>query len=370
MKVTYNNLSSQYATIKDALLPDLEKCFIDGNFILGQPVNDFEKEFAKWVGAKFAVGVSNGTDAIKLALKSFELSDDLIIFVQANTYISTVLAAKEAYPKADIVCIDIDKYLQIDFKHLEFTIKRYHNIDKDKILLVTHMFGGMTDMRRVVDLAEFYNIKVIEDCAQAAGTVGLDNKKVGTYGIAATFSFYPGKNLGAFGDAGAIVTDNEIIYKKLLQLRNLGQEEKNNHVAMGYNHRLDTIQAIVLKHKLPYINTWNLARIKAARYYINNINNSFIQLPEPHPYCYIHTWHTFPILCHYIEALQNWLTKHKIEWLKHYPKPVSCMSLLDLSQECLVAEEFSKYHVSIPIHPFITEEEQQYVCNVLNNFKA
>ena len=208
MKVAFNNLKQQYLKIKDQLQPKLQECFEKSNFILGEPVNVFEQNFAQYTGTSHAIAVSNGTDAIKLALLAMELKGKTAIYIQANTYAATVLSSVVAYPKSKIFLIDIDKYQQLDLKILENKLKSNKTKYKNHVIVPVHMFGNMCDMENLLKIAEKYRAIVMEDASQAHGTMGKDGKKAGSYGLISAFSLYPGKNLGAF-----IVTGKQGSYR-------------------------------------------------------------------------------------------------------------------------------------------------------------
>lgn len=369
MKVSFNNLKQQYFTIKDKLLPQLEECFQKSNFILGDPVGLFEKNFAQYIGTKNSIAVSNGTDAIKLGLLALELKGKTAIYTQANTYAATVLSSVTAYPNAKIFLTDIDEYQQLDLKLLEKKLKSNKRKFKNHVIIPVHMFGNICDMQKLLQIAEKYKAIVMEDASQAHGTTGKDGKKAGSYGHVSAFSLYPGKNLGAFGDAGIITTDNDQLAEKIKMLRHLGQKEKFYHDVLGFNHRMDTVQAIVLNEKLQHLDDWNNSREKIVDFYRKQINNPYLKLPQPTPFCQKHTWHVFYVITKHADKLVEHLKQHEIEYNFHYPVPVELMKpFLGWKQKNKKTRTFSKSHVSIPIHPFMESDEVQYVVQVLNKF--
>lgn len=369
MKIEFNNLKQQYFSIKNKLLPKLEECFEKSNFILGDPISLFEKNFSQYIGVKHAIAVSNGTDAIKIGLLALELKGKTAIYIQANTYAATVLSSVVAYPKAKIFLIDIDEYQQMDLKLLEKKIKSIKNNFKNNIIIPVHMFGNMCDMQKVLDISKKYKAIVMEDASQAHGTIGKDGKKAGSYGHISAFSLYPGKNLGAFGDAGIITTNNDQLTERIKMLRHLGQNKKFYHDVIGFNHRMDTIQAIVLNEKLKHLDEWNQSRSNIVSFYTKNINNPNLKLPKPTPFCKKHTWHVFYVITKYKDKLIEHLKHHDIEYNFHYPVPVELMKpFLKMKQNNKNTRIFSQSHVSIPIHPFMTKDQIQYVCVILNQF--
>jgi dTDP-4-amino-4,6-dideoxygalactose transaminase len=369
VKIAFNNLKQQYLAIKEKLLLQLEECFEKSNFILGDPVSLFEKNFAEYIGTKHAIAVSNGTDAIKLGLLALELKRKTAIYTQANTYAATVLSSVTAYPKAKIFLIDIDQYQQLDLKLLEKKIKSNKNKFKNHVIIPVHMFGNMCDMQKLLQIAEKYKAIVMEDASQAHGTMGKDGKKAGSYGYISAFSLYPGKNLGAFGDAGIITTNNDQLTERIKMLRHLGQKEKFYHDVLGYNHSMDTVQAIVLNEKLKHLDAWNQSRSEIVDFYRKEINNPNLKLPEPTPFCQKHTWHVFYVMTKNKDKLVRHLKQNEIEYNFHYPVPVEIMKpFLHLKQKNKKARMFSQSHVSLPIHPFMTRDEVEYVCMTLNRF--
>lgn len=371
MIVKYNDLEKQYLAVKNKFQLSLDKILNESDYILGKSVRSFELNFANYIGTKYAIGVSNGTDAIKLALKSLMLEEKIIIHIQANTYTSVAFAALEAYPNANINIVDADISNQIDLESLQRSLKVNQTKYNYQIVILSHMYGSMCDMQELLKMTSKYNnVYVIEDSSQAHGTVGNDGKKTGSYGLIGTFSLYPGKNLGAIGDAGIITTNNDVIYNILLKLRNIGQSAKYNHDVFGFNHRMDSIQGAVLVEKLKFLEDWNDKRRQVANYYNLNIKNLNIQLPIVNKFCAKHTWHVYYLTTEKISKLSNYLDNNNIEYRFHYPILIEESPMFSkLQQYSQNARWFSKHHISIPIHPFMTKDEQIYVCDVLNNFK-
>ena len=369
MIVRFNNLAEQYLTLKKQIDKKLQFCLTKDNLILGKSVATFEANFANFIGVKHTVGVSNGTDAIKLALRAFDIQNSLIIYIQANTYISTIFSAIDAYPFAKIELIDVDETNQIDLKLLE--AKLTNNIKKfnNHIIIPVHMFGWMCNMKALIKIAKKYNAYVLEDASQSHGAEGMDGRKTGSYGDIGAFSLYPTKNLGAFGDAGIITTNNKILFKKILMLRNIGQQKKFIHSIKGYNCRMDSIQAAVLTEKLKYLNKWNTERNKIAQYYLEHITNPLLKLPVIPPFCKKPCWHAFFVITEKRDRLISYLKKQNIEFNFHYLIPAEqSIPLQELNQYSINARAFCEHHVSIPIHPFMKKEEVKYVCNKLNKF--
>ncbi|NBP03301.1 MAG: aminotransferase class V-fold PLP-dependent enzyme [Proteobacteria bacterium] len=369
MKIDFNKLSNQWDVIKERTLPLLLNCFKNSNFILGNEVAEFEKAFAKYIGCNYAIGVSNGTDAIKLALIGLQVKHKPAVYISANTYVATLFATYNAFPDADIYLIETSKYYVMDENDLENKLKKYSKNYKNNIILPVHMFGNIGNMDRIIELSKEHNATIVEDVSQAHGTRGIDNRLAGSYGKVAAFSLYPGKNLGAFGDAGIITTDDETVANTIKMYRHLGSKEKFVHEVLGFNNRLDTVQAIILNQKLKYLDTWNAKRNEVAKFYKDNIFNKKIILPEKSPWCSLHTYHVYNILVDNVTNFSKYLDKNEIQYNFHYPIPVELMKPFEhLKQINEKTRHFSSHQISLPMHPFMEKEELQYVCDVLNAY--
>lgn len=369
MKIEFNKLSEQWETIKEDTLPLLLKCFVKSNFILGDEVKEFENAFAEYIGTKHAIGVSNGTDAIKLALIGLGIKHKPAVFISSNTYVATLFATYNAFPDADIFLIETSDFYLMDEEDLEKKLKKYSSSYKNNIILPVHMFGNLSNMENIKNLANTYNAIVVEDVSQAHGTKGIDGRLAGSYGKVAAFSLYPGKNLGAFGDAGIITTDDTEIADTIKMFRHLGSKEKFVHEVLGYNNRLDTVQAIILNQKLKHLEKWNEQRNVAANFYNKNILNKKIILPKKAPWCLQHSYHVFNILVDNVSAFSKHLEKHNIQYNFHYPVPVEEMKpFVHLNQYNKKTRYFSQHQISLPIHPFMTKEELQYICSTINSY--
>jgi dTDP-4-amino-4,6-dideoxygalactose transaminase len=371
MNIKFNDLSSQWKVISETALPEVLVVLETGNFILGKQVSDFEENFKNWNGNKFAVGVANGTDALMISVSSLSLVGKTIFYIPSNTYIATLLGVVLSTNKEyDYKLIDCDEYFQIDTNILESELSNDFGKYKNYVVMPVHLYGVSCNMKRIMELKNKYNFKIIEDCSQAHGTITDENKKVGTYGDVSAFSLYPGKNLGAAGDAGIIVTDDENIYKNCLKLRNLGSIEKYNHEVVGWNSRLDTIQSVILNQKLKFMDIWNDKRNYVAKKFIDGVKNKFIKMPETPKYCNYNTYHIFPILCDERENLMDYLLSKKIPSIIHYPIPIELSGAFkDKKFNSKNTIKYSNTLVSLPIHPFMTDNEIDYIIDSLNNFK-
>lgn len=358
------NINEQYSI-------ELEEAFKrvlkSGWFILGKEVEKFETEFATFCGTKYCIGVANGLDALILILEAYkelgtmQVGDEVL--VPSNTYIASIIAVSKA-GLIPILCEPkIDTYL-MDAELLEAKITT-----KTKAILPVHLYGQLCDMDAINAVAQKHNLKVIEDSAQSHGAVYSNNKKSGNLADASGFSFYPGKNLGALGDAGAITTNDEQLAITLKALRNYGSHVKYHNLYKSVNSRLDEVQAALLSVKLKYLPTETLARQKAADYYLKNIKNPKITLPFLTNTA-AHVWHLFAVKVKDRTGFQAYLLSKEVETNIHYPVPPhkqpAYKELCDSSFP--VSEEIHEEIISLPISPIITKEELKFVTNVVNSY--
>lgn len=338
----------------------IKKVLDSGWYLLGKENDEFCNNFAKFCGTKYAVGVANGLDALKLAVMALGFKEGDEILVPSNTYIASILAISECGCTPVLVEPDINTY-NINPALIEEKIT-----NKTKAVIVVHLYGQTADISNIKKITDKYNLKIIEDAAQAHGAVN-NGKKAGNLGDIAGFSFYPGKNLGCLGDGGAVTTNNEELYNKVKALRNYGSHKKYENLYAGLNSRLDEIQAAVLGVKLKYLNDDNSYRRKIAKYYIENIKNEKIILPN---YSDEHVYHIFAVRTEKRDELQNYLKENNIETLIHYPIPPhrqECYRGI-LGESYPVSEEIHKTILSLPVSPVITMEEAELVVKVLNNY--
>ena len=335
-----------------------------GYYLLGKALERFEEQFAAYCGTRYAIGVANGLDALTLIIKAFGFNQGDEIIVPANTYIASILAISNNKCTPVLVEPDIHTFL-IDPKKIEEKIT-----GKTKAILVVHLYGRVVNMDEIYKLAQKYNLKVIEDAAQAHGAQ-FQGKRVGNLSDAAGFSFYPGKNLGALGDGGMITTNDAVLYEELKALRNYGSSKKYVNIYKGTNSRLDEIQAAILSAKLPFLEEENEARRRCADFYIQNIKNSHIVLPIKPSVSQEHVWHIFPVLVDNRDELQNYLKTQEIQSLIHYPIPPHKQQAYaewnHLSYP--ITEYIHSHELSLPISPVITESELSYIVDVINKWK-
>jgi Predicted pyridoxal phosphate-dependent enzyme apparently involved in regulation of cell wall biogenesis len=365
--IPFVDLHAQYISIKSDIDNAIESCISDSNFIKGKAVTDFEKAFAGYLGSKFCVGCGNGTDALEIILKSLNIGHGDEVIVPALSWISTAEAVNNV--GAEPVFADInEKTYTIDPGGIESKITK-----KTKAIIPVHLYGCPAEMNEIIGISEKYNIHVIEDSAQAHGAE-YNDKKVGTYGIASAFSFFPSKNLGAYGDSGAIVTNDPALNEITRKISNHGQLlTKHEHSIIGRNSRLDSLQASILSAKLGYLDKWNLRRIKIAEFYKTRLGiNPAIILPETLLNTK-HVYHLFVIRCKRREDMLKLLNEKKISYSVHYPKPLPFLTAYkykkhipaDFPVSCQITDEV----LSLPMYPELTESQLNIICDqILENY--
>jgi len=369
MRVKFHDLTGPTQEIKKEFLERLDKFLDKANFILTDEVKDFEGAWAKYIGTEHCVGISNGTDALWIALTALGIKPGDEVITQANAYNATVTSILRAGAIPRFVDVHHDTFL-INPAGIEQLITA-----KTRAILPVHLYGQASDMSSIMEIAKKHNLVVIEDCAQAHGAE-WNGKKVGAWGDAAAWSFYPTKNLGAFGDAGAITTSDAHAAEEMRMLRNIGQESKNNHVRLGYNARLDAIQAIVLSLKLPYLESYIKKRQLAAAHYDEMIDRE--QLPAQcvkRDISATHVCHLYPvkILKGNRDAIRKELSGKGIDTEIHYPALVMDQPFYpkELPHDvCPVGKEIASSIISLPLHENIKEEEQEYVIQSLKSIIA
>ena len=360
--VKFLDLKKQYLGIKEEIDKAIFDVIEDSAFVGGKFVEEFENNFAHYLGVKHAIGVGNGTDALEVALWTLDLPKGSEVLVPANTFIATAEAVSRNGLKVRFV--DCNKYYQINVKSIE-----EHINENTSAIIAVHLYGHPANMKKILEIAKKHNLKVIEDCAQAHGAM-IENKKVGTFGDIATFSFYPGKNLGAYGDAGAVVTNNDILAEKIKKYINHGRSEKYFHEFEGRNTRLDGIQAAILNVKLKYLDRWLEIRNEIAKKYLNEIKNPKIKLPKVIENIY-HAWHLFVIQVKKRDELKKYLEKKGIQIGIHYPIALPKLKAYEyLKQDCsnFKACKEDKYLISLPIGEHLEEREIEYIIKTLNNY--
>lgn len=334
-------------------------------FIGGNADKKFENEFAGFCGAKACVGVGNGLDALRLILMAYGIGTGDEVIVPANTFIATALAVTYVGARPIFVDADMETY-NIDLDKIEEKISK-----RTKAIIVVHLYGRAVNAEPVKALAQKYSLKVIEDAAQGHGAE-VDGHKTGSLGDAAAFSFYPGKNLGALGDGGAITTNDQEFADKIRALGNYGSYEKYHHVYQGCNSRLDELQAAFLSVKLPYLERWNLERREIAKKYAAGIHNDKIVLPNMPVDEREHVFHIYPVLTPEREEFVQFLKRHGIMTNVHYPIPImeqgAYKGLNEQAARYPVTKKLCAQEVSLPLYPGMTEEEIEWVIECANRF--
>lgn len=364
MKIPFVTFLPMEKELNNDIREAFDRVFTRSWYIEGVEDEAFEKAFADYCGTKYCVGVGNGLDALMLALKALDIGEGDEVIVPSNTYIATALAV--TYVGATPVFVEPDiRTFNINPALIETAIT-----DKTRAIMPVHLYGQACDMDPIMEIAHKHNLRVVEDCAQAHGAT-YKGQKVGTFGDAAGFSFYPGKNLGALGDAGAAVTNDKELADKIRALGNYGSDYKYHHIYKGNNSRLDELQAAFLAAKLPHLERTNVERRRIAQLYKEGIKNDKVITPYVPEYA-VPVWHIYGIRCNDRDALEKHLNDKGIGTNKHYPIPMhiqECYKDLNIPQGALpIAEEISATELSIPMYYGMTDEEVQYVIDALNEF--
>ena len=366
-EVPYIDFTREYKTIETEIDQAYKQVMERGWYILGPEVIKFEKEFANYCRTKYAIGVASGIDALTLVLDAWGMGPGDEAIVPANTYIATAFAASHLGAKPVFVDIDPNSF-NIDVKKIESAIT-----ERTRVIIPTHLYGQMANMEPILKIAQKYNLKVLEDAAQAHGAK-QKGQICGGHGDAVAFSFYPTKNLGCYGDGGAITTNDPKLYEILLHLRNNGSKTKYYYDYIGYNSRLDEMQAGFLSVKLKHLDQWNAKRAELAEYYLKELKGiDDLVLPTTDTNN-SHTWHVFcvRILNGRRESLIDFLKSNSIGYNIHYPLPPhlqNCYKDMDLDTGAFqFAEKTSEEILSLPLSPFHRLDEIIRVVSVIKNF--
>lgn len=363
--IKFVDLNRQHDPIRTEI-EDAIKGVIDASvFIMGKPLEEFEKEFAAYCGTKYCLGVGNGGDALRFAVLALGIKKGDEVITVANTFTATVDVIVQA--GATLVLVDCDEYFNIDISQIEGKITK-----KTKAIIPVHLYGQPANMDKIIELAKKYNLKIIEDVAQATGA-DFKGKKVGGFGDIGCFSFYPAKNLGAMGDGGAVVTNNKKVFEQVTMLRNYGMFEKYYEKIIAYNSRLDSIQAAVLSVKLKYLDKWNKQRRAAASLY-NKLLAGIIETPKEHGLGK-HVYHLYVVKVKdqkTRDELQKFLSGKEISIVLHYPVPVHLQEAYKFlghkEGDFPRSEENSKTIISLPMFPGITKKEIKEVAKAIKKF--
>ncbi len=362
--IPFGDLSRQYRSIAGDIDAAIKRVLDRGWFILGEEVESFEREFAAYVGVRHAVGVGSGTEAIHLALIAAGVSPGDEVATAANTCVPTVSAI--TFAGAAPALVDVcERSFNMDPSKLEAAIT-----SRTKAILPVHLYGQAADLDPILEIGRRRGIPVIEDVAQGHGAT-YRGKKLGAYGLAAAFSFYPSKNLGAFGDGGAVVTDDDEIADRLRRLRNYGEERRYFHTTKGFNSRLDEIQAAVLRVKLERLEDWNSRRREIAAIYNQGITNPRILKPAEME-SGTHNYHLYVVRCERRDDLRTHLGSMGVGSLIHYPIPVHLQKAYsELGQargSFPISERCSDEVLSLPMFPELSDDEALQVVNAVNSF--
>lgn len=363
MKIPFNTLDKQFYLYQDEYEKKALEILRKGWYVLGPEVKAFEEEFASYLNTPYVIGVDNGLNAIVMAVRALGIKEGDEVIVQANTYIASVMGI--TMNGATPIFVEPDEYYNIDVDKIEEKIS-----EKTKAILVVHLYGQASNMDKILELCEKYNLKLIEDCAQAHGAKYKD-KMIGTFGIGC-FSFYPSKNLGCFGDGGAISTNDKKLDRDFRVLRNYGSEKRYYNEVVGYNSRLDELQAGLLRVKLRHIFELEEEREKIAQRYLNEIKNPLIQLPKIRENC-SHVWHLFIVRINNREKFQRYLEENGIGSVIHYPIPPhlsEAYKYLGYKEgDFPITENYAKTVLSLPLYNGMTKEELDYVIDIINKYE-
>ncbi|HRN67026.1 MAG TPA: DegT/DnrJ/EryC1/StrS family aminotransferase [Promineifilum sp.] len=366
MEIPFVDLRAQYRQIQNEVDPAVLAVMQRGDFILGGAVTEFEKAFAAYCGARYCIGVDSGYSALELIIRAYDIGPGDEVITAANTFIATTLGISNAGATPVLVDCDPETY-NIDVNKIEAAIT-----PRTKAIMPVHLYGQPADMDVIRAIARKHNLYVFEDAAQASGA-RYKGRMAGSLGDAAAFSFYPGKNLGAYGDGGAVTTNDADIAEKIRLLRNIGQKVKYFHEIKGFNNRLDTMQAAVLGVKLPYLNDWNASRRRAAATYADLLVDLPIITPTTADYAE-HIFHLYVVRVSDREALMEHLKKAGIATGLHYPIPIHLQpAYAELGYkrgDFPITEAYAETIVSLPIFPELDDEKVAYVANAIHEYMA
>lgn len=363
MEIKCNVLDRQYRMFKKEYDDAALRVLKSGWYILGDEVNQFEEEYKKHMGSKYCVGLNSGLDALILAVRALGIHEGDEVIVQANTYIATVLGITEN--GATPVYVEPDEYFNIDADRIEEKIT-----NRTKAIMVVHLYGQASRMDKIMEISNKHKLPVIEDCAQSHESC-FNGKKTGTFGVIGCFSFYPTKNMGAFGDAGCIITDSKELADRIRMMRNYGSKVKYYNEIEGINSRLDEMQAALLRVKLKHIDEITNERYVLGKRYYDGITNPKIIKPKTLNGIN-HVYHQFVIRCEQRDELHDYLKKRGIQTQIHYPIPphlAKCYAWQGYKKGSFpITEEYANTVLSLPLFTGMTEEEQQFVIESLNKF--
>ena len=364
MKIPFSTVKYMHEEMKPEMLSAFARVYNSGWFIGGDECSVFERAFADYCGADDAVGCGNGLDAISLILRALEIGDGDEVIVPEHTFIATALAV--VYVGATPVFAPVS---EASF-HIDENLVENYITPKTKGIIAVHLYGQTADMGTLNEISKKHGLYLIEDAAQAHGAL-YNGKKTGSLGLAAAFSFYPGKNLGALGDAGMVTTNNKDLADKVRAYASYGSTQKYIHDYQGINSRLDPMQAAFLRVKLKKLDQWTAERVKIANRYLKEIHNNKIQLPQTMNYS-THTWHLFVIRTKYRNDLQKYLSNNEIGTIIHYPVPIHLQGAFARfsykKNDFPIAEMLADEVLSLPLYIGMRDDEIDFVIDKLNQF--
>lgn len=364
MKIMPNRMDRGFYKYQDEFENKALQVLRSGWYILGQEVETFEKEFAAYTGAKYCVGLASGLDALWIAFRLLHIGAGDEVIVQGNTYIASVMGI--TINGATPIFVEPDAYFGMDPERIEAKIT-----EKTKAILVTHLYGMASRMDEIVQICKKYHLRLVEDCAQSHGAC-FQGKMTGTFGDVGCFSFYPSKNVGAFGDAGAVVVNDAQLAADFKVFRNYGSEKRYHNKVVGANSRLDELQAGLLRVRLKHIQELTEEKQKIAARYHAELCNPCIQLPALAPGA-TSVWHQYVIRCAERDRLMEYLAEHEIGTIIHYPIPPHLAQAYQYlgyrPGDLPITEQLAHTVLSIPMYNGMTEEEQTYVIDAINSFR-
>ena len=363
MRISANRLDRGFERYKEEFEQKGLEVLRSGQYVLGPEVKTFEEEFSRYIGKRYCIGVASGLDALRIAFWALNIGKDDEVIVQGNTYSASVMGI--TINGATPVFVEPDEYFNIDVNEIGKKIT-----SRTKAILVVHLYGQAANMKPIIELTKKYNLRLVEDCAQSHGAM-FGEKMTGAFGDIGCFSFYPSKNMGAFGDAGAVVTDSEELNRRIRMFRNYGSEKRYYNKVVGANSRLDEIQAAFLRVRLAHLQEINEERKKLCERYAKGIKNEKIKLPLIREGSTT-VWHQYVIRCKNRDKLQQYLAEREIGTIIHYPIPPHLSEAyrsLKIEEGVLpITEKYAKEVLSLPLYTGMTFEEVDYVIAALNNF--
>lgn len=363
MKVPFNVLNRTYFMNQEEYEKKALDVLRNGWYVLGNEVKEFEKEFSSYIGTKYSIGLDNGLNALVIAFRELGIGEGDEVIVQANTYIASVMGI--TMNGATPVFVEPDEFFNIDAEKIEDAIT-----EKTKAICVVHLYGQASNMDKIMEIAKKHSLYVVEDCAQSHGA-DFNGKRTGTFGIGC-FSFYPSKNLGCFGDGGAITTNDEKLDRDFRVLRNYGSEKRYYNEVVGYNSRLDELQAGLLRVKLSHLDELTKEREKIANRYLKEIKNTKLVLPKIREGA-TSVWHLFVIKSDERDRIQKYLEENGVGTVIHYPIPPHLSKAYEYlgykKGDFPITERYAETVLSLPLYNGMTEEEQSYVIEVINRYE-